>query len=382
MIEGWGIVSCCVNCFNDEYVKVFINRKGVISKCDYCNAVDVKCISEIELYDMFHNVFDLYCIINDEYYYAARRKKDCPQPETLISLIQHDWSIFNTSELNGERIAELIYNISMGNPNIAIKPSEVLDNIWVRKSEKYFGYFISRDWNNFCKSIKHEYRFFHDYSENIEFEIERTFDYKTFEYAERLIDSSKILYRGREGYLFDKNTNAIKPYRVKDMGIPGQNIISNGRANPNGINYLYTADDIPTVLSEIRSWKGAIVSVAKIEIRKTLKIVDLTNIFEIKSPFQMEFNNLRKDIESVEILKMFGNELTKPVNPKYSPVDYIPTQFICELIRSKGYDGIMFKSSLGEGSNVVLFDMKKIKIKDVELYKVKEIKYEPEKYNI
>lgn len=41
--------------------------------------------------------------------------------------------------------------------------------------------------------------------------------------------------------------------------------------------------------------------------------------------------------------------------------DYVPTQIIAELIKSLGYDGIAYKSSLANGHNIALFDLESAK---------------------
>jgi len=38
-------------------------------------------------------------------------------------------------------------------------------------------------------------------------------------------------------------------------------------------------------------------------------------------------------------------------------LDYIPTQFLCEFIKSEAkFDGLIFNSSFGNGKNYVFFD--------------------------
>ena len=368
-------MNCCANCFNDNILKEYIELRGVPSKCDYCDTANTKCIKEVSLYNKFKNVFDLYCHDLDNEYGILKKEK--PKPESLVTLLQQDWNPFNDELIDNNTVADLISNISLGNKNTFIEESVVLEHIWVRRSEKYHGYFSSKDWDRFCEVLKHRYRFFYDDPDTNEFNVEKTFNSEVFYYAESIIaKSSTILYRGRDGYIFNKKSNRISPLHKRNMGIPDDIIISNGRANPHGINYLYTAEDIPTVLAEIRAQNDSIVSVAYIAIQKDLRILDLTNIFNIESPFR-GFKRLREVIESVEILKSFSRELSKPINPKYAAIDYIPTQFICELVKSNGFDGIKFRSSLGQGNNIVLFNDKKIKIVDVQLIQtIQETNYD------
>jgi len=49
---------------------------------------------------------------------------------------------------------------------------------------------------------------------------------------------------------------------------------SEGRVNPRGIAYLYLATDRKTAISEVRPWKGALVSVASFKMVKDARLVD------------------------------------------------------------------------------------------------------------
>ena len=67
-------------------------------------------------------------------------------------------------------------------------------------------------------------------------------------------------------------------------------------------------------------------------------------------------------------------------------IRYLPTQYLGELIKQMGFDGLRFKSSLKNGGvNIVLFDDKKCKAYRSDLIKVGdiELKYEvPEIYQL
>ncbi len=61
-------------------------------------------------------------------------------------------------------------------------------------------------------------------------------------------------------------------YNERASDAPPSDIVTEGRANPRHISYLYAASDVNTAISEIRPMNGQIVSVATIEIQKELKI--------------------------------------------------------------------------------------------------------------
>ncbi|MGV8691733.1 hypothetical protein ACV35Z_37515, partial [Pseudomonas aeruginosa] len=59
----------------------------------------------------------------------------------------------------------------------------------------------------------------------------------------------------------------------------------------------------------------------------------------------------------LSLLELFSAELSKPVRPENGNLEYIPTQFLCEFIKSEAkFDGLIFNSSFGDGKNYVFFD--------------------------
>ena len=132
----------------------------------------------------------------------------------------------------------------------------------------------------------------------------------------------------------------------KHLTPPPSDIVTDGRANPRHISYLYAASDVHTAVSEIRPMNGQKVSVATIEIQKELKIYifDKKRICDNTHDFmdQIELNY----IAVLFSMPCYGDE-----------AKYLPTQYICDYIRSLGYDGIRYDSSLcSSGYNMVLFD--------------------------
>ena len=51
-----------------------------------------------------------------------------------------------------------------------------------------------------------------------------------------------------------------------------------------------------------------------------------------------------------------SDKLSQPVLPHKKELEYLPTQYLCELIKDRGFNGIAFKSSLEKGYNYVIFD--------------------------
>jgi hypothetical protein len=76
-------------------------------------------------------------------------------------------------------------------------------------------------------------------------------------------------------------------------------------------------------------------------------------------------------------LDSLGEALAKPIHPEDSAVEYIPTQYLAEVIKSAGYDGICYPSALNpKGSNVVIFDPSNVRItRKAWVYKLGNAEY-------
>ncbi|MDA0023349.1 RES family NAD+ phosphorylase [Brachyspira hyodysenteriae] len=135
-------------------------------------------------------------------------------------------------------------------------------------------------------------------------------------------------------------------YDEENSMAPSPEISKAGRANPEKISYLYASEDINTSIKEVRSIIGSFVSVAEIETLCDLTLFDIsefdtTNNDNVKIN---EFSSLNYGFSAIN----YGND-----------IDYIPTQYISELLKNLGFDGIRFGSSLNNGGiNITLFNYK------------------------
>ncbi|MBW2006193.1 MAG: RES family NAD+ phosphorylase [Deltaproteobacteria bacterium] len=85
----------------------------------------------------------------------------------------------------------------------------------------------------------------------------------------------------------------------------------------------------------------------------------------------VEFLNPNKDADYTPLLKKLQNF----IKSKNENANYIPYQKIAEFFKSKKFDGIKYRSALGKGYNVVLFDLSSAEQADCSLFDVKNISY-------
>lgn len=182
------------------------------------------------------------------------------------------------------------------------------------------------------------------------------------------MDASSVLYRARIN-----SESQTTPYPPDDMKSPLKKNANAGRANPQGIPFLYLSKDIATTLFETRATFLDYISVGHFKIADDceLNIVDFTT----KQSTFNHIDDMQMFVTSQLLRKEISEDLSKPLRRYDSELEYIPTQFICEFIRyiSKA-DGIQFKSSLRrDGLNIVLFNQENISCTKVELYQISSI---------
>ena len=170
----------------------------------------------------------------------------------------------------------------------------------------------------------------------------------------------------------------FKGYGSRDSSAPDPNKVTNGRANPDHIRYLYVCEDEDTPVYEVRPIIGDQVSVARFRLTKEVRLYDLTLP---KKPFEDQLFDSVDEYESAKLFNAIGAMFSRPFNG--DPAKYIATQFLAEEIKNMGFDGLRFNSSLNTGGiNVVLFDPDACKAISSELVEIKGIHIEKDEAQI
>lgn len=191
-----------------------------------------------------------------------------------------------------------------------------------------------------------------------------------------IIRAGTILYRARVINYFSsgaESTGFIKFIHNEDCGsyegydeqnsfVPPAKFVNAGRANPERIVYLYAAKEIITAIGETRPRIFDHISVAKIEIQQDLRLADFTIVEEEKEP----------SLNTAKLMEI-EHAFSKPCR---EAIDYIPTQYIAEYVKTLGYDGIAFRSSyVPGGTNITLFNPEVAKAIASAPYKMDSIIY-------
>lgn len=83
---------------------------------------------------------------------------------------------------------------------------------------------------------------------------------------------------------------------------------------------------------------------------------------------------------NTKIFRDIANEIAKPLRRNDSALAYLPTQFITEFIKSNGYAGVAYTSTMRtEGINVAVFDESIFECVAVHTVEINNISYSYEK---
>jgi len=352
---------CCINCFSDQGLKKRIEALSTISgTCNFCDSKGVIVINCGELSIAFEQIFDLY-VLNGDAYKSLGHKTPVMIHEHMINY----WpGLFDTKSLKSNMIKQLVNQIGRGwgkyNDEFFESPVEfgVLLNPPAGNSED-----LLLQWDKFSEEIKSKNRFL--FGEEIDKDILGT-------YFEQLV------FTHPAGMSFHRARISDSTLPLDQMGKPPHKYCTPGRANPVVIPYLYVSDSIETTLYETRVALHQGISVGKFITKDTINVVSLRNIAEY-GPF--EIRDRAFDLEEFTLIRPYfqrlEQELSKPVSKEDIHLDYLPTQYLCEFIKSLGFDAVEYKSAMHpNGYNLAIFNDSKLECIDSVFYRVRNLTYD------
>lgn len=333
-------MQCCSTCFGDHQIHSAIFDRSDLNSgdCSFCGTKNVSLESPLALKDNFFEP-----LISGYFEDDSGR--------LLVEWFKEDWGLFKNPVMDIPRSMSLLAEILDDGDIVRRKFQAIVDD--TKPSSLQI-------WEKLRDELRYKNRFFPTTDLDLN-ALEKLFGSLQL----RLKQETTSWYRARiqpDGRVFSE----------ENMGAPPRKLSSSGRANPAGIPYLYLASDKITAISEVRPHTGEIAAVAEFNIDQELSVIDLRNPRETISPF-MFLDNLFSIREDVFFLVQLGIELSQPVLPGYAAIDYTPTQFLCELIKKSGYDGVLYRSSIGAGTNLALFNPNTGNISSIQTHTISSV---------
>lgn len=348
-------MNCCSECFSSSYLKNIINSNLLKGNCDYCGSQDVYIYKPMELLLLFLPIIDLFSIneeigspmeVEFEKYFDGKIFSDKSKAKTKL-LLQ---AIFDDEKISYQELFD--------NPVIL----ECLNN--ANNHEKVKPLHLS--WGNFVEEIKSTNRF---HIKNA-LDLEKLKELLGERYKKEII-KGKNFYRAR--------ISNKEGFSAHEMGNPPKDKAKAGRANPMGISYLYLADQLKTTLYEARTSLYDYVTIGKFRLNEDIKVINLRgNTYD-----PLYLGDMLEDfLIHQSFIGKLESELSRPRRRSDNELDYIPTQYLCEFIKSMGFDGVEFQSSLySEGYNLAIFNPEKFECIDVEVCEIEDIELKHKSLN-
>jgi len=331
-------MRCCPNCFGDRGLRrsIFPLLTSDVGTCDYCQSTNSPLVNPPLLAEYFAPLINIY--------------EPNPTGKPLIAWLKNDWFMLDHERMDDARSAELLTEV--------LENSELVTQNFIPSPR----FEINRldQWNELRDELMYKNRYFPDAHIDVA-RLEQLLEHLPAD------DVPTEWFRARI-------RDGDAAYPVAEMGAPPKRIASHGRANPPGIPYLYLASTPATAVSEIRPHTGEVACVADFSLPADIDIVDLRNPRKLVSPFllgdETEIGLMRNDITFLERL---GDELTIPILPQAAAIDYVPSQYLCEFIKKQEYDGVLYRSAVGDGVNLALFDPTRATVRGVQQWRVRRV---------
>jgi RES domain-containing protein len=220
------------------------------------------------------------------------------------------------------------------------------------------------DWHSFENSLKTDARFLNGMAANLLTSIFDSIDeLKTGEGRPLVVDAGPgtdfhSFYRARIFQSGHKLEAALSRPDIH-LGPPPARLAAAGRMNARGISVFYGASNQKAAVAEVRPPVGAQIAVAKFEIIRKLRLLDLTAFSDVRVTESLADFGLAGRLEQAVFLRSLTERVSRPVMRDDDPFEYLATQAIVDFLATdpSPIDGIMFPSLQAPGNsfNIILF---------------------------
>jgi hypothetical protein len=354
---------CALDIFLDPSI-LLIARTGVNANgnCPYTSQTDVPVVPLSFVGEKLENLLSLY----------SPAEKDDEGIELIDHILEYWPGLFDLTKIQKTILPTVFEKVfeeyETLDPNLVKKKVVFLPH--ADESNQDFELDLNSKWEDLTEELKYQNRFF----------LSKKLDWDSIGTALQLL--VRLSEKGNRYFRARISDDKID---ISQMGKPDKEKASPGRANPVGIPYLYLATDPETTYYESRAGLHEQIFLGEFEARENLMVVSLERI-EFLGPVEIQEKgfDLEEFIRFRGFLMKLSQELSKPIRKKDSDFDYLPTQYLCEYIKSVlGFDGVQYQSAMNpSGSNLAIFNDHKVECIGVKVLKVDEVKYEVSEYEI
>jgi len=353
-------LSVCDRCFGDEDIQRFIRNIADSLVCDFCgrharvNAVAAPLAEVVEF--MLEAIEREYGRAVDTLGFESAeggyQGANWDSDELVSDVIELELP----NDGDG-RLQEVIVECLGDEPWCERNPYSLAED------ERYIT-----SWDNFCKYVKHERRYFFVRRSRDEQAYEETLSpAKLLRFIGDACEQSRLLrtlrkgallYRARQRRIGELLTSGL------DFGPPPKELaVRSNRMSPAGIVMFYGSDQVDTAVAEIDDDPTLGISVGTFSITREATLLDLTLLQRSFRFFERQADSDELNRDVLSFLNSFVESVASKVEPgNREHVDYVPTQIVTEWFRTtflhdgSPIDGICYPSTQRPGGkSFVLF---------------------------
>lgn len=361
----------CHACIGEAYLAAEVNASGEEAECDYCGET----APSISIEGLAERV---------EEAFGGHYTRTATEPDSWQERLMADQESNYSWEREGSPVHEAIQDAAGIDEEPASDVLEILedkhatyydkDNLgeeaefnseahYERSHPDALGLYMG--WHEFEQSLKTRARFFSRAGEELLARIFGGIDKIRTQEGRPLVVSAgpstslDHLYRARV-FQSDGALEAALCRPDLQLGSPPPRTARAGRMNAQGISVFYGATREDVAIAEVRPPVGCRVALARFEITKPLRLLDLTAASEAHEEGSIFDPSFKKRLARAAFLRSLATRMIRPVMPDDEGIDYLPTQAVADYLATANepcLDGIIFPSAQVEaGSNVVLFN--------------------------
>lgn len=358
----------CADCVGESYLKKLIQAEPH-DCCSYCDA-EGPTVSIEELADRIERAFeDHYQRTSEDpdgFEYAMSRDPDMDY-EWERDGQSAMWAILNAldvSEDAAKDVQSMLADRHYDHSSVEVgEECPFFDDSHYAEKEVGHGEFLML-WRDFENDIKTKARFFSRSGQSI---LDQIFagvaELQTIHGAPVVVTagpgtSLPDLYRARVFAGEDDKLKLALEAPWQHLGSPPVEAARAGRMNARGIAVFYGARDAETALSEVRPPVGSKVALARFDILRPLRILDLSALKAVAAGGSIFDPGTIGRMQRGNFLEELSHLMSRAVMPHEEASEYLPTQAVADYLGTHlKLDGIVFPSvqTGQESSNVVLF---------------------------
>lgn len=356
----------CSACIGEEYLSAEVERDGENAECSYCEE-EAKTISMEELAGHIERAF------------KRHYQRTAIEPEGIEYLMAKDglWerhgersadSIADAAQLDeepAEHVRQILYERHYDIEDARAGEEGEFDEEAHYEEVPVQDYELQAEWQHFQNSLQTQSRLFNRQAEaTLDSIFENLEGHRTHDGRPAIVNAGpereiSALYRAR---VFQSNNKLEKALARPDfeLGPPPPRYAIAGRMNARGNGVFYGATDLDVALAETRPPVGSRVAVARFEIIRPLRLVDIDVLRAVYVEGSIFDSSYLGRLEKAKFLRTVSHRIAAPVMPDDEPFDYLVTQAIADYLAGRNepsIDGIIYPSVQDGGNkkNVVLF---------------------------